>query len=397
MKRFRLVVALGFLNALTPFSIDLYLPAFTQIARDLNTTVARVSLSVSTYFIGFALAQIIYGPLLDRYGRKRPIYAGLAIYVLASLGCMMATSVEMLLFFRMLSALGGAAASVGALAMVRDLFPPEDGAKIIANLMLVLSVSPLFAPFLGGVMVEFWGWRTLFLALTGLALVDFFLVTSVLPESFVPEASQRLHLGSVLRGFRDIFGNARFRVFTFAGSLSFAGLFIFVAGAPALLMGEFGLSPRAFSLTFALLAGGMIAGGQLNHLLVDRFGSQRVFEVTLMLEALTSWVFLALSWHGNLGVQGTVACLFLVLVAAGISYPNAAAMALQPFSRRAGSAAALLGFLQLGLGSAFSAIVGMLELGGTLPVAGTIAGSTLLAVGLVFCGRAAVLRAPLTD
>src|SRR3954467_9225579 len=149
---FFLILTLGILNALTPFTIDLYLPAFPEIAAELNTPVARMSLTVSIYFIGFALGQILYGPLLDRFGRKPPIYVGLALYLAATAGCMAAQSFEALLIFRFISALGGCAASVGAVSMVRDYFPAKDGAKIFSMLMLVLSASPLLAPSIGSLL-----------------------------------------------------------------------------------------------------------------------------------------------------------------------------------------------------------------------------------------------------
>ena len=161
-QSFVLIVALGFLNALTPFSIDLYLPAFSQIANDLSTPVQRLSLSVSVYFLGFAFGQIFYGPLLDRFGRKKPLYLGLFIYLMAGIGCMTARSFEALLCFRALSAFGGSAASVGAMAMVRDFFPAKDAAKVFSLLMLVLSASPLFAPSVGGLLVTAFGWRIFF-------------------------------------------------------------------------------------------------------------------------------------------------------------------------------------------------------------------------------------------
>src|SRR6187431_353419 len=175
-QSFFLILTLGILNALTPFTIDLYLPAFPEIARDLDTAVARMSLTVSVYFIGFALGQILYGPLLDRFGRKPPIYAGLALYVVATIGCMNAQSFDALLFFRFTAALGGCAASVGAVSMVRDYFPAKDSPKIFSMLMLVLSASPLLAPSIGSLLAGMWGWRMLFAALALLALVDVLLV-----------------------------------------------------------------------------------------------------------------------------------------------------------------------------------------------------------------------------
>lgn len=362
-------MVLGFLNALTPFTIDLYLPAFPQIAADLDIAVSRMSLSVSVYFIGFALGQVIYGPLLDRFGRQRPIYAGLAIYVLATLGCMTATSFEGLLVFRFISALGGSAASVGAIALVRDHVPAEKAARAFATLMLVLSVSPLLAPSIGSLIATVAGWRAIFAALVALAIVNLALVIFAIPRTYSPDPSVSLRLAPILRTFGDALAQPQFRTYTLAGSLSFAGLFVFVSGSPAVFMDGFGVGPGGFGAIFAILAGGMILGGQLNHLLLRYFASEQVFRRALLLQVIGGVTFLVLSLTLDLGKWATVALLFVFLHCAGITYPNAAALALKSFTKNIGSASSLLGFLQLGMGALAAALVGVLDLTGPVPMA----------------------------
>ena len=369
LANFLLILTLGILNALTPFTIDLYLPAFPEIAADLHTPVARMSLSVSVYFIGFALGQVLYGPLLDRFGRKPPIYVGLAVYLAATAGCMTAQSFEALLIFRFVSALGGCAASVGAISMVRDYFPAKDGARIFSMLMLVLSVSPLLAPSIGSVLAGQWGWRMLFAALAALAVVDLFLVALALPRGYRGDRSVRLELIPIMRTFREVLREPQFRAYVFSGSLSFAGLFVFVAGAPALFMQDFGVSAHGFGLIFATLAGGMIGGGQLNHLLLRYAPGKIVFRRALIVQVVIGAIFLVGALSFGYGLAGTLTLLFLYLVCAGITYPNAAALALEPFSKNIGSASALLGFLQLGLGAIAAALVGLLGDTGTRPMA----------------------------
>jgi DHA1 family bicyclomycin/chloramphenicol resistance-like MFS transporter len=364
-----LIVVLGILNALTPFTIDLYLPAFPQIAADLDVAVSRMSLSVSVYFIGFALGQIIYGPLLDRFGRRRPIYVGLAIYILATIGCMTATSFEGLLIFRFISALGGSAATVGATTLVRDHFPPERAAKAFATLMLVLSASPLLAPTIGSFMTVSLGWRALFAALVVLAVIDVALVALAIPRSYKADPSVSLRLAPMLRTFREALAERQFRTYTFAGSLSFAGLFVFVSGSPAAFMDGFGVSPQGFGGVFAILAGGMIGGGQLNHVLLRTSDSRQVFRRALNVQVVAGAVFLIASLVYTLTLWQTIAMLFVFLVCAGITYPNAAALALQPFTKNVGSAASLLGFAQLGIGALAAAFVGLLDIEGMLPMA----------------------------
>lgn len=364
-----LILVLGTLNALTPFTIDMYLPAFPEIAADLGIAVSRMSLTVSVYFIGFALGQILYGPLLDRFGRHRPIYLGLAVYILATFGCMTARSFDALLVFRFVSALGGSAASVGAITMVRDYFPAKDASRIFSMLMLVLSASPLLAPSIGSLIVAKVGWRPLFAALAGLAVVDVALTRFALPHAYAPDRSISLQPGPILRTFRDVLAERQFVAYTLAGSLSFAGLFVFVSGSPAVFMEGFGVSAGLFGGLFAILAGGMILGGQLNHLLLRYRDSHHVFRIALRVQIVIALVFLGGVTTFGLGLWATVVVLFAFLLCSGVTYPNAAALAIEPFTRNIGSASSLLGFLQLGIGAVAAAIVGLLDVKGPLPMA----------------------------
>lgn len=382
-QKFMQIVILGFLNALTPFSIDLYLPAFPAIARELGSDVGRVSLSVSVYFIGFAFGQIFYGPLLDRFGRKPPIYAGLLIYLAASIGCMTAHSVETLMIFRFLSALGGCGASVGATAMVRDFFPAAESAKIFSMLMLVLSASPLLAPTVGSLLVDTTGWRSLFGVLSLFAVIDLALVAFALPAPYRPNPAVSLNFMPVARNFLGVLKVTHFWAYTLAGSLSFAGLFVYVAASPGIFMDGFGVGPKTFGLVFAVLACGMIGGGQLNHLLVRKYGSERTFRTALRTQVAIAAAFLAAVLALRLGLVPTTAFLFGILVCAGVTYPNAVALALAPFTTNIGSASALLGFLQLGIGSLAAAITGLIGSKGILPTAAVMAVCSALGLALL--------------
>src|SRR3984957_8953607 len=186
-RDFLIILILGALSTVSPISIDMYLPAFPQIAHDLGTTPAEISLSVSGYFVGLALGQLFYGPLLDRFGRKKPLYGGLSVFVVASLGCMTVRSPGFFIAFRLLQAVGGCAAQVGAIAMVRDFFPVEQSARILSLLVLVLSVSPFFAPTIGGYVTTTIGWPWIFAILAGFALVVMALLAAVLPEGHKPD------------------------------------------------------------------------------------------------------------------------------------------------------------------------------------------------------------------
>lgn len=390
---FFLILSLGILNALTPFTIDLYLPAFPEIASDLGVGVSRMSLTVSVYFIGFALGQILYGPLLDRFGRRLPIVGGLVLYILATLGCMTAHSFEGMLLFRFASALGGSAASVGAIAMVRDYFPGKDAAKVFSLLMLVLSASPLLAPSIGSVIATHLGWRPIFAVLTGLAVIDIALALFAFPRKYTPDPHVSLRLLPILRTFREALREPQFRTYTFAGSLSFAGLFVFVSGSPAAFMDGFSVSAHGFGLIFAILAGGMILGGQLNHVFLRHWDSRTVFRHALQVQVVAGAVFLAGTLFLSLGLWQTVGMLFVFLLCAGVTYPNAAALALEPFSKNIGSASSLLGFLQLGTGAVAAAIVGLLDIAGPMPLAIVLAACSLSGWFVLKSARAKLARA----
>jgi DHA1 family bicyclomycin/chloramphenicol resistance-like MFS transporter len=212
-------------------------------------------------------------------------------------------------------------------------------------------------------------WRAIFAVLAALAIADLALVMFAVPRTYSPDASVSLRLAPILRTFRDALAQPQFRTYTLAGSLSFAGLFVFVSGSPAVFMDGFGVGPGGFGAIFAILAGGMILGGQLNHLLLRHFASEQVFRRALSVQVLSGAVFLALSLTIELGKWPTVALLFAFLHCAGITYPNAAALALKPFTKNIGSASSLLGFLQLGTGAIAAALVGVLDLSGPTPMA----------------------------
>lgn len=387
-----LIIILGFLNALTPFTIDLYLPAFADIAKDLNTTISKVSLSVATYFIGFAVGQILWGPILDRFGRKTPIYFGLALYILSSVGCMTATSVEALWIFRFLAAVGGSATSVGSITMVRDYFDPKEGAKVFSLLMLVLSVSPLFAPSIGGWLASAMGWRTIFGVLGSLAVIDFFLVMFGLPTAYQPDKNVVLKPIPILKTFIEVFKIAEYRVFAVSGSLSFAGLFVYLTGSPSIFIDGFQVTKQEFGLIFAFIAAGMIGGGQINNLLMKKYASEKILRAMLASQVVVSSLFLIAVLTTHLTLAPTLALFFILLTIIGIAFPNAAALALMPITRNVGSASALMGFLQMALGAGLAAMVGLLEIKGLLPTVLVLCLSAVLGGAVYLIGHRNIQR-----
>ncbi|HSY62542.1 MAG TPA: multidrug effflux MFS transporter, partial [Cytophaga sp.] len=263
-----ITLILGMLATVTPFAIDLYLPSFSKIATHLGTTTAKVSLSVSSYFIGMALGQLMYGPLLDRFGRKMPLYLGLTIFVLASIACTFSTSVEFLVTVRFVQALGGSVAGVASIAMVKDFFPPEQGAKIFAMLILTIGLSPLLAPTIGGYVATVMDWKAVFFLLALIAVFAMTIVFLFLPEGQEPDKTVSLRLVPMMKTYFSILSDTQFFTYTVSGSFAFATLFIYVAGSPIVFMELFHVSPQVYGMIFAFLSVGFIGGSQLNIFLV---------------------------------------------------------------------------------------------------------------------------------
>jgi DHA1 family bicyclomycin/chloramphenicol resistance-like MFS transporter len=384
-----IIFLLGLLSVVTPFAIDMYLPAFSRIAGDFRTTTSAIALSLSSYFIGFALGQIIYGPLLDRFGRKRPLYFGLVLYILASIGCAQAHSIHALIALRFVQAIGGCAAQVAALAMVRDFFHARESAKIFSLLFLIIGVSPLLAPTIGSALVAALGWRWIFFILGAYASVTLALIFLFLPEGHTPDASISLMPKPIVQGFWAILRQPQFITYALAGAFSFAGLFAFVSGSPILFMDGYHLSTKAFGLVFAVLVMGFIGGNQVNVFLLRRFSSQHIFYYALLFQVFTGLVLFAGTRSHFIGLPATLVLFFFALLSIGLTYPNAAAIGLAPFSRDAGSASALLGFLQAGTGSLISTGIGVL---GPSSIVTLSSGTALIALLILIAGRKRIIE-----
>jgi len=340
-----IILLLGLLSVITPFAIDMYLPAFSRMAGDLKTTTTVISLSLSSYFIGFALGQILYGPLLDRFGRKRPLYFGLILYILASVGCAQAHSIHALIVIRFIQALGGCAAQVAAIAMVRDFFPVNENAKVLSLLFLIIGVSPLLAPTIGSALVSALGWRWIFILLAANAFMILTLTFTLLPEGHTPDASISLKPKPIIQSYWTIFRQPQFITYALSGAFSFAGLFAFVAGSPIIFMGGF--------------------------------------------QVFTGLVFLAGTRIHVIGLPAMLALFFFFLLSIGLTTPNAAALGLAPFSRDAGSASALLGSLQAGTGSLISTGIGVL---GASAIVKLMVGTAFAALIILIAGRTRIVE-----
>lgn len=385
--RARLILILGAMTALSPFSIDMYLPAFQGIADDFRTTVAEVSLSLSSYFVGLAIGQLIYGPLLDRYGRKRPLLVGLVVYVLASLLCAVSGSTGVLIAWRFVEAFGGCAAGVAAMAMVRDLFEVKDSAKVFSLLILILGASPLLAPTAGGYLADGFGWHSVFIVLAVMGCLLFAAVKFGLPESHEPDPGVELRPLPIFRNFVEILRDPVFATYAFAGAIAFSGLFVYLAGSPLIFLGKFGVSGRVYGWIFATVAAGMIGASQVNVWLLRRFGNETLLRASLIGQVVIGAVFTTGTVLNVVGLPLSIFLFFLFMCCFGIANPNAGALAMAPFARNAGRASALLGFLQMGVGAIASMCVGVFGVSEMSTVVLLMTGTSLLAVLILVFGE----------
>jgi DHA1 family bicyclomycin/chloramphenicol resistance-like MFS transporter len=366
-----LLLVLGSLTAIGPFSIDMYLPGFPAIARDLQTDIARVALTLTSYFVGIAMGQLVYGPLLDRFGRKRPLVAGLLIYVAAAFGCALAPTIEALIVLRFLLAVGSCVGIVAARAVVRDLFPVEEIARIFSTLMLVLGISPIIAPSVGAFVASAFGWRWIFVVLAAIGGIILFGVIRFLPESRGADRSVSLQPAGILRNYRQVIGNRTFRVYGLASAAASCGLFAYIADAPFVFMTLYGLTERAFGWTFGLSACGVIGASQLNRIILRRYSSREVSLIAVAGQCLFA-AGLVLAALGDASFPVFVTLIVGYLVCLGFLSPNTTAVAIEPFTRNAGSASALMGSFQMAAGACGSAIVSSFHAGTAIPMAAVL-------------------------
>ena len=386
------------LSAVGPFSIDMYLPGFPAIAADLNTTVAKISLSLSSFFIGISAGQMLYGPLLDRFGRKKPLYIGISVYLIASIGCAMATSADALIWLRLLQALGSCSGMVASRAMVRDVFPVEENAKIFSLLMLVAGVSPIIAPTLGGYVTAHFGWHYVFVILTIMAALLLLGIHFYLPESRKPDPTYSLKPRPIITGFINVAQEPQFYTYALTGSIASAGLYAYIAGSPFIFMQLYQVSEQQYGWIFAMIAGGLITASQINSFLLRKYKSEQIIVVALFCQSVAGILLLTGSLFGFLGLLGTISLCFIFLSCQGFTFPNTSALSLAPFTRNAGSASALLGSIQMGIGAFTSALVSFLNNGTALPMTGVMAScATVSFIVLLVGGRVIKSRPAIND
>ncbi|HEY3502367.1 MAG TPA: multidrug effflux MFS transporter [Actinocatenispora sp.] len=389
----RVILILGGLSAFAPLSIDMYLPALPALTGDLTTTASAAQLSLTACLVGLAAGQLLAGPVSDVLGRRRPLVVGLVGYTVASVLCVFAPSVWVLVALRLVQGLAGAAGIVVSRAVVRDLRSGTAAAKLFAALMLVNGVAPVLAPTIGAQLLRFTTWRGVFVVLTVIGAGLLVAVLAGLPESLPPERRHTGGLADTGRSFRALVVDRRFVGYALTGGLVFAAMFAYISGSSFVLQEVYGLSAQTFGIVFGVNAVGIVAASQVSARLVDRFGPAALLRTGQLTALVGGLALLAVVLLGA-GLPGVLPALFLVVGSVGLVTPNAMALALASHGRIAGTASAVLGVLQYVVGAAIAPLVGIAGTSTAVPMAAVIAtlvvGSVLLSAALLRTPRARV-------
>jgi len=393
-QRAKLVLVLGSLIAIGPLTIDMYLPALPSITGALSTTPAAVQLTLTGTLAGLALGQLAIGPFSDAVGRRVPLLGGLILHVLASIACVFAPDVTILGGLRVLQGLGVAASSVVAMAVVRDLFDGAAFASLFSRLMLVMGAAPILAPTLGSALLRWTDWRGVFVALAVFGVLLTFVAAFALPET-LPAARRRS--GGTLRVYAGLLRDRTFVGLVLVAGLAMAALFAYVAGSSFVFQEHYGLSQAQFGVAFGAGAVGLIGATQLNVRLLRRWTPQRILVGALTAGSVAGLVLLGFAITGIGGLPAVLASLWAVLASAGLAMPNAPALAMSRHGEAAGTAAALLGAVQFGVGAIAAPLVGVLGTGPVamgIVVAGGMIAATLVLLTVVRPSRLAAIEVP---
>ncbi|MBU9766217.1 multidrug effflux MFS transporter [Mycobacterium sp. TNTM28] len=386
-SRLRMILVPGALIALGPLTIDMYLPALPKIADELSVSSSVSQLTLTGTLAGLALGQLIVGPLSDSLGRRRPLMAGIVLHMAASVLCVLAPDILTLGVARALQGMGAAAASVVAVAVVGDLFTGTMAATVMSRLMLVLGVAPVLAPSLGAAVLLYGSWHWVFVALVLVAGALLAMAALALPETLPVSHRRPLAVRGIVGTYVELLGDARFVILVLVAALGMSGLFAYISAAPFVLQGRYGLDQQAFALVFAAGAIALIGSTQFNVVLLRRFAPQAITVAALTWSLLASLVFVGLTIAQVGGLYGFVVPVLAILAGMGLVIPNAPAIALSRHPDAAGTAAALLGAAQFGLGAAVAPAVGAMGNGALALAAVMTTGMTIALMALLLVGR----------
>jgi DHA1 family bicyclomycin/chloramphenicol resistance-like MFS transporter len=392
---YRPAIVLGLLSAIGPFAIDMYLPALPEIGRDLGSSTSVTQLSLLAFFISFALAQLVYGPLSDMWGRKLPLYLGIGIFAAASIGCALAPDIESLIGFRFLQGIGGAAGMVIPRAVVRDMHTGVEAARLMSLLMLVFSISPILAPLSGSAVIEFYGWRGVFWAVMIAALIGLVLLATQFEETRPTALRRESSIGSALGAYGRLLLDRNFLTLTFIGGLGITSFLVYLANSPFVLIEHYGLTPTQYSVAFSINAVSFFTVSQFTGMLGARYGLKRVMRLAIGGFALTMVAMAVVMSSGAGGLYVMGAFLFVGYGFLGLVIPTSAVLALEDHGEIAGTASSLMGTLHFVIAGVAMVLVGLVFDGTPYPMVAGIATAAALAFVLTQAtiGRRAAVSA----
>lgn len=378
----RIILILASLSAFGPLAIDLYLPSFDLIAKDLNTSADNIQLSLSAYLIGLAAGQIIYGPLTDRMGRRLPLLCGVLIFIIASLGCALTNSLNWLIALRFLQAIGGCAGMVISRAVVRDLCDPKTAAKVFSQLMLVNGIAPMIAPLIGSLLLQYYTWHASFYFCFIFAVACGIAVLLWLPET-IPANAPRPAINTAFSQYQHLFRDYTFLGFSLTSGFILAGLFIYIGNSHFLFVGLYGLTSTQYAWIFALNSLSIMLAAQLNYFLLAR-QSSAYWVARVLWISLGASLLLALAHLFSAPVWLFIIPIIIFMGSLGILLPNITACAMAVDARQAGSASALMGTLQFTIAASLSGLTAWLQNGTAYPVAMMLACCAIAAIIIIY-------------
>jgi len=388
---FKMALLLGLLSAIGPFAIDMYLPALPAIGQSLRADIGAVQMSLTAFFLSLGAGQLLYGPVSDMVGRKPPLYAGLALFALASVGCALATDIQTLIALRFVQGLGAAAGMAIPRAVVRDLHTGTDAARLMSLLMLVFSVSPILAPLAGSAVIAVAGWRGVFWAVTMAAVAGLAMTVRLLDETRPAAERVESSLGSALSGYWLLLRDRHYLGLVFIGGFAMAGFFTYLANSSFVMIGHYGLSPALYSVAFGVNAAAFIGASQFTGSLGERYGLVNLVKFGVVACGVAMVAYFAM---GGDSLWVLIVLYFIASGFMGLVIPTTGVLALEMHGAIAGTASALLGTLQMLTGALAMAVVGFFTDGRPLPMVAGMAAGALIALVLTWLTLGSVRSEP---